>query len=700
VEALLHPRAIAVVGASSDPTTISGLLFGNLLDSHFSGAVLPVNSKHSTVRGVAAYPELAACPVVPDLVVVCVPSTAAPGVVAQAGDLGVRAVCVVSAGFAETGEQGTVLQADLVREAFTRGVRLVGPNCAGILAGTADARFNATFSRVVPRSGRTSLVTQSGAIGLAVLEAAEARGLGIGNFVSVGNSPDDIVNDLLLRWGQEGETDLILLYLESIQDPKWFARIARQVSTQIPIVVVKSGRSQAGRRGAASHTAALAAGDVATEAFLRQAGVIRAQSIEEMLDLACVMSSRRSFAGSRVAIVTNGGGPGVLAADACELNGLEVPTLNGSTTERLRTMLTPEASVANPVDMIASATAQHYGQVARVLGTASEVDTVMVMFNTPLITRAADVAAELIGADSELGGAVSLLGVFMNRDGPPRCLQEAGIATFRYPENAAKALGRCIAWRRRRTSAAPNVVGPSVDADAVAQLMAQARCRAHDGWLGAGDVEALLRAYGIAQARAVLVRTPQDAQDAQAELGCTVAVKLTAPIHKSDVGGVRLGISTPAQAADAVEELRETLESRQMSWAASEFLVQEQISSGQEMIVGVKRDQLLGPVVMVGLGGKLVEVLSDVAFGMAPLSNEDVDELLRSLKSYCLLTGFRGAGALDVEALTQVVQRASVLAHDLDEVVEMDLNPVFVLDKDALVVDARIRLQTAGMSVA
>jgi acyl-CoA synthetase (NDP forming) len=690
--AFLRPQAIAVVGASSDPTTIAGLLFGNLVDSHFGGVVLPVNKKRPTVRDIAAYPDLTSCPVVPDLVVVCVPASIVPAVVAEAGDLGVKAVCVISAGFAETGPDGVALQANLVREAATRSVRLVGPNCAGILGGDGESRFNATFSRVVPPLGRTSLLTQSGAIGLAVLEAADARGLGIGDFVSVGTSPDDVVNDLILHWGQDPATDLILLYVESIQNPKWFTRIARQVGKRIPVVAVKSGRTEAGSRGAASHTAALAAGDAAVDALFHQAGVIRAESIEEMLDFATMLSSHQHFVGRRVAIVTNGGGPGVLAADACEANGLTVPELSAPIAAQLRSLLTPEASVSNPVDMIANATAEQYGQVVRVLGASSEVDAVVVMFNTPLITRAADVATELIAARSELRKDVALVTVFMNREGPPSSLGEAGIPSFAYPENASSALERSIAWEAWRNRAVGKVLRPKVDSARVSRIVAAARGRASDGWLTAADSHTLLAAYGIADARALRVHSAEEAAAAQAELGCTVAVKVAAAIHKRDVGGVRLQVTSPAEAADALREIRLDLESAGLGEAASEFLVQELIESGQEMIVGVNRDPALGPLVLVGLGGSLVEVLADVAVLIAPLTDDDVREMLESLKSYRLLTGFRGAPPLDVDARRQVLHRVSALVDDVDEIVEMDLNPVFVLARGAVVADARIRL--------
>lgn len=703
LDAFLRPRAIAVVGASSDPNTIAGMLFANLVASHFDGTVLPVNKRHPAVQGIVSYPELASCPVVPDLVVVCVPASAAAGVVAEAGDLGVKAVCVISAGFAETGTDGTALQADVVQAAAARGVRLVGPNCTGILSGNGGARFNATFSRTVPPPGRTALLTQSGAFGLAVLEAAEVRGLGIGAFVSVGNSADIASNDLLVYWDRDPATDLVLLYLESIQDPRWFIRIARRVARRIPIVAVKAGRTEAGRRGAASHTAALAAGDAAVDALLQQAGVIRAESMEEMLDLATVLSSQRRFGGRRVAVLTNGGGPGVLAADACESNGLVVPELSELTAARLRSLLPPEASVANPVDMIASATAQQYGQAVRILGAAPEIDALIVMFNTPLLTRASDVAAELVVARNELsrsepGRDVPLVAVFMNREGPPPVLREAGLASFTFPENAARALGRCVAWQEGRARPVGKVLRPEVDARRVRRLLADAGRNTGDGWLDPRDAQGLLDAYGIAVPRVFRVHTPAEAEAAQAALGRTAVVKLAAAIHKSDVGGVRLGVSTPAAAADAVRTIRADLKRAGSGAVAAEFLVQEQIDSGQEMIVGVNRDRLLGPVVMVGLGGRLVEVLGDVAVRIAPLTDADVEEMLHALKSYRLLTGYRGAPALDVDALSQVLHRVSALVDDLAEIAEMDLNPVFVLEKGAVAADVRIRVAGTAAS--
>jgi acyl-CoA synthetase (NDP forming) len=342
--------------------------------------------------------------------------------------------------------------------------------------------------------------------------------------------------------------------------------------------------------------------------------------------------------------------------------------------------------------MIASATARHYGDVVRALGSASEVDALIVVFNTPVVASPLEVATELVAARDDLGREVPLLAVFINRDGPPAVLRESGIPSFVFPENAARALARSVAWHERRSRLSAITVQREVHRPLVEPLLVQARRRARDGWLDTMDAEALLGAYGIAVPRSVLVRSPGEAEAAQAELGCTVVVKVAAPVHKSEVGGVRLGVTTPAGAANAVRAIRADMGSAGMLGLADEIMVQEQIGGGLEMIVGANRDPLLGPLVVVGLGGTLVELLGDVAVGIAPLGDDDVADMVQSLKSYRLLTGYRGEPPLDVDALYGVLRAVSAIADDRAEIAEMDLNPLFVLGKGAVAADARVRL--------
>ena len=689
----LCPRSIALVGASDKPASIGALLLANLLASGFTGPVYPVNPRHQVIQGVAAYPDLPSCPQPPDLALVAVPAPLVAGVVGQAGQLGVQAVCVISAGFAEAGGSGRALQDDLRRRARAAGVRLIGPNCMGLLNGGPDPRFNATFSLAFPPPGRLAFVTQSGGLGLAALTLLTGPSLGVSGFVSVGNTADLTPNDLLLYWDEDPGTDVVLAYLESVPDPRRFARIARRVCRHKPIVAVKAGRTGAGRRAASSHTAALAAGEVAVEALFRQAGVIRAGTLEEMFDVAAVISAQPAPAGRRVAVLTNGGGPGILVADACEAAGLLVPELSDDTQAALHAGLPAQAAVGNPVDIVASASAEQYGRSLRLLGAAEEVEAIIVVFIPPFLTRAEDVAREIATATASLP-AKPVLAVFMTAGPPPASLSEAGIPVFTYPERAAAALGQIAQWAEWRAQPAGHVVTPpGIDPRrgraAVRKVLAG---QPGGDWADAEAAGELLAAYGIAAARSRLVRTPAQAAAAQAELGGPVAVKIAAAIHKSDVGGVALGIDTPQAAADAVTAIRATLADAGIAEHAAEFLVQEQIRDGVEMIVGVSHDPAFGPLVLAGLGGTTVEVLGDVAVRITPLSNTDVDEMLHSLRSYRLLTGYRQSPPLDVAAFAELLHRVSAMVEDIPEITELDLNPVFVRQHGAVAADVRIRL--------
>jgi acetate---CoA ligase (ADP-forming) len=517
--------------------------------------------------------------------------------------------------------------------------------------------------------------------------------LGVSGFVSVGNTADLSINDLLLYWDDDPGTGLILAYLESVPDPRRFARIARRVSRHKPIVAVKSGRTGAGRRAASSHTAAMAAGDTAVQALFHQAGVIRADTIEGMFDIAAVLSGQPVPAGRRVAVLTNGGGPGILVADACEAAGLLVPEPSEDIQAALRADLPAEASVTNPVDMVASATASDYGRCLRLLGSAEEIDAIIAVFIPPFVAAVEDVAREISAAAADLP-AKPLLAVFMTPGPPSAVLANAGIPAFTYPERAAAALGQIAQWAEWRSRPAGQIVTPpGIDpARGRAAVRKVLSGQPEGGWAGAEEAAELLAAYGIPTARSRLVRTPAEAAAAQAELGSPVAVKIAAAIHKSDVGGVALGIDTPQAAADAVTTIRNRLAQVGLAEQAAEFLIQEQIRDGIEMIVGVSHDPAFGPLVLAGLGGTTVELLGDVAVSITPLSNADVDEMLRSLRSYPLLTGYRQTPPLDLAAFAELLYQVSNMVEDIPEITELDLNPVFVRQHGAVAADVRIRI--------
>ena len=693
LRAVFTPSSIAVVGASRDPTTIGGLVFSNVLKGGFAGPVYPVNPSAPFVQSVAAYPSVADCPTVPEMIVVCVPAPAVTGVVGEAARLGTKAAVIVSAGFNEAGEEGARRERELMEVVRSHGIRVVGPNCMGVLNADAAVRMNATFSLVFPPPGRVAFSSQSGALGLAILAAAQRLGLGLSSFASVGNKADLSGNDLLQYWESDPATDVILLYLESFGNPRKFGRLARRIGRSKPIVAVKSGRSVAGERAASSHTGALAAGDVAVDALFRQAGVIRTDTLEELFNVATVLANQPVPDGNRVAILTNGGGPGILAADACESNGLVVPELSARSVARLAEFLPAEAGIRNPVDMVASASAANYGHAVRVLADDEGVDALLVIFIPPVVTDPADVARELATASADIG--LPVVSVFMSELGVPAELTAARIPSFRFPEGAARALGRVAAYGRWRAADLGNVVEVR-DADtAAAREVVDAALAAGDGsaWLDALQAERLLAAFGITTATARLVHTPEEAAAAQREIGRPVAVKVAAPVHKTELGGVRLGLSRPEQVADAVRQLTGDL--RQAGHAAvadAGFLVQEMVGDGVETVVGVSHDPTFGPILLVGMGGTLVELLADVSVRIHPLTDCDVEDMLTGLRGYPLLTGYRGSDPVDVEALKALLFRVSAMVEVVPQVAELDLNPVFVRRRGVAAVDARVRV--------
>jgi acyl-CoA synthetase (NDP forming) len=521
----------------------------------------------------------------------------------------------------------------------------------------------------------------------------------------VGNKADISGNDLIQYWEADEDTDVILMYLESFGNPRKFARLARRVGRRKPIAAVKSGRTAAGTRAASSHTGALAAGDVAVEALFRQAGVIRTETMEELFNVATILANQPIPADRRVAILTNGGGPGILAADACESNGLEVPELAERTLEGLRAFLPAEAGIRNPVDMVASASAEAYARAMRVLADDPSVDLLLVIFIPPVVTRPEDVAREMVAAQAEINearaaagaDALPVVSVFMSESGLPAELGAARIPSFRFPEEAAKALGHVARYGRWRRQPLGNVVHIE-DADVPAARAVVDEAFRTDGsspevWLDAAQAERLLQAFGIATAPTRIVRTAEEAAAALDELTAPVAVKTAAPVHKTELGGVRLGLRRPEQVADAVRQIAGDLEQAgRGDVVEAGFLVQEMVGDGVEMVVGVTHDRTFGPILLVGMGGTLVELLKDVSVRISPLTDVDVDDMLTSLRGYPLLTGYRGSSPVDVEALKALLFRVSSMVEAVPELDEVDLNPVFVRRRGVAAVDARIKL--------
>jgi acetyl coenzyme A synthetase (ADP forming)-like protein len=682
---LFEPRVVAVVGASAERGKIGAEIFHNLRE-RFRGTVVPVNPKHERLLGLPCYPRLTDVPGPVDLVLVAIPAERVEAAIDDCVAKGVAGVVVITAGFSETGDEGRRREAALIDKVRAAGIRLVGPNCMGLVNTDPEIRLDATFAPVYPPEGRVALSSQSGALGLALLDFAEKLNLGISSFVSVGNKADVSGNDLIQYWSEDPRTDVILLYLESFGNPTRFARIARRVAREKPIVAVKSGRSSAGSRAATSHTGALAESDRVVDALFRQAGVIRTVTLEELFDVAMLLAHQPLPGGRRVGILTNAGGPGILAADACEARGLELPPPSAETAARLRAFLPPAASVANPVDMLAAAGPEEYRRAERILLEDPGIHSLLVIFIPPIAENAEEVAAAIV--EGARGTRKPVLSIFMSARGAPAVL--APIPSYPFPESAAIALSRATAygeWRRRPPGRVPAV--PALDGDAARALIARALERG-GGWLSPSEIEALLGAAGIAAAAARAVGSEEEASRAAAELGFPVALKAVGPtiLHKTEVGGVLLDLADEAAVADAARALR-----RDLGSTLTGFLVQQMVPGGVEVIAGVTRDPIFGPLVVYGSGGTLVELLADVAFRLLPLTDLDVAEMLDEVRGTALLRGYRGAPRKDEAALRDLLFALSALVEACPEIREIDLNPVKILERGIRVVDARIRVE-------
>jgi acetate---CoA ligase (ADP-forming) len=671
------PRGVVVMGASARRGTIGGELFRNILDAGFHGAAYPVNRAGDSVAGVRGWRSLAEIEDALDLAVICLPAAHVLDAATEALEHGIRALCVISAGFAETGLDGVERQQQLLALVRAYGARLVGPNCLGIAA-TASG-LNATFAPRAFPPGRIGFSSQSGALGLAILERADARGLGLSAFASIGNKADVSSNDLLEWWEDDPGTDLVMLYLESFGNPRRFARIARRLARRKPILVMKSGTTSMGARAASSHTAALAGSDVAVDALCRQAGVLRAHTFGEFVDLAALLSSQPVPQGRRVAVATNAGGLGILCADACEEAGLELPRLADSTRNALALVLPAEASRENPVDMLGSATAASYEAVLPLLLADPGIDAVIALFVPPVVAGAEEVAAAISRA-ATLADGKPLLACVLAAEGTPASL--APVPGFAYPETAVRALGRAVEraeWLRRPVGVSPALVG--IDRDGARALVDDALADAENVWLHPALCRSLLEAYGIPVVPERRAETPDEAASAAAELGFPVVVKTAAAgVHKSDVGGVALDLADEAAVLAAATRI------------GGPVVLQPMIAAGAELLAGVTQDPMFGPLVAFGPGGVLAELIGEAGFRLAPLSDVDALELVTNGKAGVLVRGFRGAPPADEAALVDLLLRLSQLADDLPEVAELDLNPVKAQPSGCIAVDSRIRL--------
>ncbi len=700
LDGLFRPRSVAVIGASRRAGTIGRDLLHNLLLGEFEGKVFPVNPRAEVVHSLKCYPSVLSIPDPIDLAVVVVPREEVLRVVDDCGRKGVRGVVVISSGFREVGEEGVRRERALLDVVRGYGMRMVGPNCMGILNTDPAVRLDATFSPTAALRGSIGFLSQSGAMGVAILNHARSLGLGFSMFASMGNKADVSGNDLLLYWEDDPDTRLILMYLESFGNPRNFIPIARRITRKKPIIAVKSGRTVEGAAAAASHTGALAGPDAAVDALLSQCGILRASSVEDLFDMALAFDGRPLPRGDRVALLTDAGGPAIMAVDALAAAGLRPAALSAETRRDLARGLSPDASVANPVDMLGHATGDDYARCLRRLLADDAVDAVIALYVPPVMHRPVEVIAAIFDAarDQPAGAEKPVLCVFMAREEILDAVQrfpERGPPVYRFPESAVRALGALVRYARLRDRPEGTVPDLAVDRPAAARVLdaAAAAGREH---LTVDEAREVFEAYGIPFARSATVATRAGLRAAVERLGLPLVMKVLSPdvVHKTEVGGVAADLRTAAEVEAAWDTMTERLASLDPPPRVEGVLLQEMRRGAQEMILGLATDAVFGPVLMVGMGGVTVEVAGDVAFRVTPVTVEDVDEMIASLRGARLLGAFRGREPLATGALRDAVLRLGRLSADFHGILEAEVNPFMVAPgaAETVAVDGRIRI--------
>ncbi len=697
---LLAPRTIAVIGASRRESNMGHQVLSNLIDYGFTGTVYPVNPHAPSIRSVHAYRSIGEVPDAVDLAVIVVPKEQALEAADACGEAKVKGLVVITAGFREVGGAGVTREAQLMEIVRRHGMRMIGPNCMGVINADPAVSMNATFAPTMPPFGHAAFVSQSGALGLSVLDYAREYGIGIAQFVSIGNSPDVRSTDLLECWEDDPAVQVILMYVENFGDPRRFLATASRITKHKPIIVVKSGRSRAGARAASSHTGALAASDTAVDAMLTQAGVLRANAIEELFDMAMAFGVMARPRSRRTAVLTNAGGPGILAADALEAYGMELVELSPATVEVLRPLFPPEASIRNPLDMIASATPAGYQAALTAFLADPRIDAVVPIFVPPFGVKQEDVAAAIVNA-ARTRPDKPMLAVLMGLEGLPQGrseLHEAGIPAYIFPESAARALSALNRQNEWEGRVAARATPRDVDRDGAAAILSSARA-AGRAQLTQEESIALLRAYGVPVADVRHVAEGADLAAAAGTIGYPLVMKLSSAdiTHKTDVGGVQVGITN----ADALLRAHALMIDRVRQAAPTAridgVVLQRLVAGGQETIVGITRDARFGALLMFGLGGVLVEALQDVIFRVAPVDDVQALDMVRGIRGARVLKGVRGSPAASEPALVDALCRIGQLAADFPGIMELDVNPLLAFDDRVVAVDARVVNEAKGV---
>jgi acetate---CoA ligase (ADP-forming) len=699
LDAFFRPKSVAVIGASTDPGKLGHAVVQNLIEGGFvdqGRRVYPINPKAETILGLQAFPEVGAVADSIDLAVIVIPYPAVPAALETCGKKGVPAAIVISAGFREAGREGLARELELVDIASRYAVRLIGPNCLGVIDTVTP--LNASFSAGMPPGGPMAFMSQSGALGTAILDWALAGQLGMSKFVSLGNKADVSEIDLLDAWADDPDSRVILIYTEGLPDGRAFLRAARRASKLKPVVAVKSGVTQAGSRAVSSHTGSLAGSEQAYRAAFRQAGVIRAESMEHLFDLARAFAHLPPLRGDRVAIVTNAGGPGILATDALERAGLRLARFQPEVVRSLETRLPDAASAANPVDVLGDARADRYAFALDQVVAAEGVDAVLVIL-TPQAMTEIDATAQVV-AEAFRRAALPVMTCFMGEariQSGLQILDAAHVPNYPFPERAAAVLADMRQYAQFQARPDPKIEAFKVDRKAAEATLAQARSEGRVA-LGDSDARALLAAYGIPIPDSRLATSPDEAVEFASQIGYPVVLKIASPdiLHKTDAGGVKVGLDTPAAVRDAFDLITYRAQRYFPEARISGCQVQKMVPSGLETLIGMNRDPQFGPLVTFGLGGIYVEVLKDVTFQLAPFSKDEALEMLAGIRAHALIDGVRGQPPADKEAIVDALLRIGQMVTDLPEIAELDINPFVAYEQGqgGVAIDMRLVLTT------
>ncbi len=694
LDTFFSPKSVAIVGASRDVGKLGYDVLYNVKEGGFTGKIYPINPKADEILDLKAYPSVLDVPDPIDLAVIVIPARFVPAALEECGQKQIPSVVIITAGFREAGREGLEQELELLKIAHKHNIRLIGPNCLGVI--NTNMNLNATFAAGMPPTGPIAFMSQSGALGTAVLDMAMAGRIGFSKFVSLGNKADVSEIDLMEAWGQDEKSRVILMYVEGVPDGQKFIETAKKITREKPVVAIKSGVTASGSRAVSSHTGSLAGSEAAYKAAFNQAGIIRATSMEALFDYARAFAYQPPLKGDRIAIVTNAGGPGILATDALERNGLQIPRLSQETTEKLLAKLPSAASAANPVDVLGDALADRFELALQAVLDDPKVDGIIVIV-TPQAMTEIEATAHAVGRMSKTA-TKPILGCFM---GESRinvgidALWQYGVPNYPYPERAADALAAMSAYRKEQERRIFGVVPIDVDKGPVRELFDRVL---GEGRVSIGDSEAweVLKAYGFNVPRSRLAATPEEAVDIAEEFGYPVVMKIASPdiLHKTDVGGVKVNLRSPGDVRDAFDL---------MIYRAGRYVpgarvwgcqVQEMVYGGREVLLGMSRDPQFGPLVAFGLGGIYVEALKDVSFRVAPFSPREADEMIREIRAYRLLEGVRGEAPADHMAMVDALLRISQLVSDFPEIVELDINPLMVFEegRGAMAIDMRLVL--------